>query len=237
MKTVLHTSDSRGAANLGWLQSRHTFSFSSYYNPARERFGLLRVLNDDIVAPGMGFGAHGHDNMEIVSIPLKGTLSHQDSTGRAEDIRTGDVQIMSAGSGIRHSEMNRNQAEPVHFLQIWVFPKLRDIAPRYDQKTFDAAQRLNHWQIVVSPTGEQNAITINQDAWFNLAKLQAGKSVDYSPRKQGNGLYLLVLEGAVTVGSQTLNRRDGYGMWEVSQPVTVTATADADLLLIDVPMD
>lgn len=237
MKTVLHTADSRGTANLGWLQSRHTFSFSSYYNPARERFGLLRVLNDDIVAPGMGFGTHGHDNMEIVSIPLKGTLSHQDSTGRAEDIRTGDVQIMSAGSGIRHSEMNRSHTEPVHFLQIWVFPKLHNITPRYDQKTFDTAGRQNRWQTVVSPNGEQGSVAINQDAWFSLAHVQTGQSVSYSPRKDGNGLYLFVLEGKVAAASQALNRRDGFGIWEVNEPVAIQASTDADLLLMDVPMD
>lgn len=234
MKSVLHRADTRGHANHGWLDSHHTFSFANYQNPERVHFGVLRVLNDDIVHPAMGFSTHAHDNMEIVSIPLEGSLEHKDSMGNKFVIRKNDVQIMSAGSGITHSEYNESKDGNVNFLQIWVFPKQRNITPRYGQITYNPQDRQNQWQTVVSPE-DDGSVWINQDAWFSLADLDAGKSLDYSPRKAGNGLYFFVLDGQVSVDGQALGRRDGYGVWE-TDTVTITASSDAQVLLMDVPM-
>lgn len=234
-KTVLHKAETRGHANHGWLNTHHTFSFAQYYNPDRMGFGLLRVLNDDEVAAGMGFGTHPHDNMEIVSIPLAGALEHQDSTGNREVIHTNEVQIMSAGSGLTHSEYNHSKTEKVNFLQIWVFPKKRNITPRYEQKKFDPADRQNKLQTVVAPDGEGGAIWINQDAWFSLGNFTAGYSGTYTLHKEGNGLYAFVLEGSVEIEGQQLNRRDGLGISEFSS-VEIKAPANAELLLLEVPM-
>ncbi|WP_420385181.1 pirin family protein [Roseivirga sp.] len=235
MKTVVHPSDSRGLANHGWLKSRHTFSFAGYYNPERVHFGALRVLNDDQVAEGMGFGTHPHDNMEIVSIPLLGDLEHKDSTGRHKIIRQGDVQIMSAGRGISHSEYNHNKDEEVHFLQIWVFPKERDIEPRYEQKTYEAEDRMNKFQTVVSPEGG-DALWINQDAYFSMANLDAGTSLNYKVNKPGNGVYLFVLNGELEAAGQTLNSRDAVGVTETDN-FDIKAKSYAEVLAIEVPME
>jgi len=182
MQTIFYPAPERGHVNFGWLDSHHSFSFGHWYDPAKVHFGALRVLNDDIVSGGGGFGTHPHDNMEIVSIPLKGSLAHKDSTGTDGIIRTGDVQIMSAGSGIRHSEFNHSKTEPTNFLQIWVFPKQRDIKPRYDQRRFDTKDRINKWQVVVSPDQKENALWINQDARFALANLEEGKEISLVPK-------------------------------------------------------
>ncbi len=234
MKTILHTAASRGHANFGWLNSYQSFSFGNYYNPERIHFGALRVLNDDHVTAGMGFPKHPHDNMEIVSIPLYGDLHHQDSTGRDEIIKQNDVQIMSAGSGIAHSEMNANKDKEVKFLQVWVFPKKRNIEPRYEQKTFDPAERENKILTVVAPDDEK-AVWINQDAWFSLAKVAKDSETEYKIRKDWNGVYAFLLSGSITIGDQTLTARDGLGIWETSQ-INIQATTDAEILLIDVPM-
>lgn len=234
MNTVVHKSDSRGFADHGWLRSRHTFSFAGYYNPERVHFGALRVLNDDKVAGGQGFGTHPHDNMEIVSIPLSGDLEHKDSTGRNEVIRQGDVQIMSAGSGLRHSEYNHNKDKAVEFLQIWVFPKERGITPRYEQKSYLAADRINKFQTVVSPEGGE-ALTINQDAWFSLGNLEKGTSLDYSLNKEGNGLYAFVLTGEATIGGESAQQRDAVGVTDTRE-VKITADTDTEILLMEVPM-
>ncbi|HQU61495.1 MAG TPA: pirin family protein, partial [Saprospiraceae bacterium] len=215
--TVLHKANTRGHANHGWLNSHHSFSFASYYNPERMHFGVLRVLNDDTVAPGMGFGAHPHDNMEIISIPLEGDLEHKDSMGNTAVIRHGDVQVMSAGTGIRHSEYNRNKDNQVKFLQIWVFPNKRDVKPRYDQITLDLADRHNKFQQILSPNPDDEGVWIHQDAWFHLGKLDEGVALDYSIKKAGNGLYAFVLEGDITIDGQTLNRRDGFGVWDTDK--------------------
>lgn len=235
MKTVLHKANTRGHANHGWLDSHHTFSFANYYDESRIHFGALRVLNDDIVQGGMGFGTHPHDNMEIVSIPLKGALEHRDNTGRHEIIKTNDVQIMSAGSGIAHSEYNASKTELVNFLQIWVFPKVRNIPPRYDQKTFRPEDRLNKIQTVVSPEKENGSIFINQDAWFSVGTLAGDFKSDYVIRRPGNGVYAFVIEGNVTVGGQELAKRDGLGVWE-TETLPIQANTNAELLLIEVPM-
>ncbi|RED97055.1 pirin family protein [Marinoscillum furvescens] len=234
MTVIKHKSDSRGQADFGWLHSRHTFSFGRYFDPSRINFGALRVLNDDIVQPGMGFGTHPHDNMEIVSIPLSGDLEHQDSTGNTEVIRTGDVQIMSAGSGITHSEYNHSKSDPVNFLQIWVLPKERDITPRYQQITFDPAQRKNKLQTVVAPDDDR-ALWINQDAWFSLADLSQDKSLTYQTRQKGNGIYTFVIAGEVKVNEAKLESRDALGVTSLDE-IGITATTDAQLLIIEVPM-
>ena len=234
MKTVVHTADSRGYANHGWLKSRHTFSFAGYYDPERVHFGALRVLNDDEVAAGQGFGTHPHDNMEIVSIPLFGDLEHKDSTGHHKVIKQGDVQIMSAGTGIQHSEYNHNADQDVHFLQIWVFPKERGIEPRYEQKSYSAEDRMNKWQTVVSPEGGE-AVWINQDAYFSLANLDAGETLTYKTNKAGNGVYLFVLNGEVTAAGEKLDTRDAVGVSKTDS-FEVKAGSYAEVLAIEVPM-
>ena len=212
MKSILHRAETRGHANHGWLDSHHSFSFANYYDPERVHFGMLRVLNDDIVTGGMGFGTHPHDNMEIVSIPLRGALQHQDTTGRKEIIKTNDVQIMSAGSGIAHSEYNASKTDAVNFLQIWIIPKLKNIPPRYEQKTLNPEDRANKLQTVVSPEKESTGVWINQDTWFVMGNLKQGFSTDYNIKKTGNGVYAFILEGDVTVDGQKLNKRDGIGI-------------------------
>jgi redox-sensitive bicupin YhaK (pirin superfamily) len=236
MKTTLHKADTRGHANHGWLDSHHTFSFAGYYDPTRVHFGMLRVLNDDIVKGGAGFGQHPHDNMEIISIPLKGALEHGDNTGGRGIIKSGEVQIMSAGSGIAHSERNASKVEDVNFLQIWVFPKERNIKPRYDQKLFDSEDRKNRFQAVVSPEKNDSSLWINQDAWFSLGNLSKGFSNEYTVQKTSNGVYVFVIEGEVTVNGQKLSKRDGLGVWDTDK-ISINADTDAEVLLIDVPMN
>lgn len=236
MKVTLHKAETRGHAAHGWLDSWHTFSFANYHDPARMRFGALRVLNDDTVAPGMGFGKHPHDNMEIISIPLEGDLEHGDSMGNTTVICQGDVQAMSAGTGVVHSEKNRNNDRYVKFLQIWVFPNKQNVQPRYDQKSFSDEEKQNKLLTVVSPLGSgDGGIHIQQDAWFSLSKLQKGKTVDYTVKKEGNGVYAFLLEGDVTINEIVLNRRDGLGI-EDESTLHITANIDSELLLMEVPM-
>lgn len=236
MKKTVHLNESRGSADHGWLKARHTFSFAGYYDSKRVHFGMLRVLNDDIVAGGMGFGAHPHDNMEIITVPLSGALQHKDNTGRTEIIRSGDVQIMSAGTGIVHSEMNASKAEPVNLLQIWVFPKEQNIAPRYEQKTFLAEDRQDKFQIVVSPDTTEGGVWINQDARFALADLSEGKALQYAPKFSNSGLYLFIIDGKVEAAGETLNKRDALAVSEI-ESLSVQAIADTRLLLMEVPMN
>lgn len=234
MKTVIHKANTRGHVNHGWLDSHHTFSFANYHNPERVHFGVLRVLNDDIVEGGKGFGTHPHDNMEIISIPLKGDLEHKDSMGNVQVIKQHDVQIMSAGTGIYHSEYNKNKDNLVNFLQIWVFPKQRNIKPKYEQKTYLPQDRKNKLQVVVSPV-EDEAVTINQDAWFSLGNLEKGFKTDYTIKKKGNGVYAFLIEGAVTINGQKLEKRDGMGIWD-TEKLEIIADANSEILLMDVPM-
>ncbi len=234
MKTILHKAYTRGAANHGWLNSYHTFSFAGYYNAERMNFGALRVLNDDTVAGGMGFGKHPHDNMEIVSIPLSGDLEHNDTTGRHEIIKQGDVQIMSAGSGIAHSEKNANHNEEVKFLQIWVMPKERNITPRYEQKSFPLKNRKNILQTVVAPDNKE-AIWINQNAWFTLGSFDAAASTNYTLHNTKSGVYVFVIKGDVTVDGIALQERDGLGITE-AEVLNITANTDTEFLLMEVPM-
>ncbi len=234
MKTVLHLAATRGHANFGWLDSYHSFSFGKYYDPERVHFGALRVLNDDTVHAGMGFGKHPHDNMEIVSIPLSGDLHHKDSTGRDEIIREHDVQIMSAGSGIAHSEYNANKDKPVKFLQIWVMPKAQNIEPRYEQKSFKPENRVNQLLTVVAPD-IKDAVWINQDAWFSLGNFTKDFSTSYQLKKSGNGVYIFVLEGSLEINGQNIGTRDGLGISEIAT-IDIKANTDAQIVLIEIPM-
>ncbi len=236
MNTVLHRADTRGHANHGWLDTNHSFSFAHYYDPSRMNFGVLRVLNDDRVDGGMGFGRHPHDNMEIISIPLSGDLEHKDSMGTTAVIKQNDVQIMSAGTGIYHSEYNKNADKKVNFLQIWVFPKKENIEPRYEQKTFRPEDRINKLQEVVSATKGGDGVWINQDAWFHLGTLKKDFKTDYTIKQKGNGVYVFVIDGEVTLNGQQLNKRDGFGVWN-TDTISIAAGNDAEVLLIEVPMD
>jgi len=236
MKTIIHKAHTRGHANHGWLDSHHTFSFAGYHDPSRVNFGALRVLNDDIVKGGNGFGRHPHDNMEIISIPLKGALEHGDNTGGHGIIKSGEVQIMSAGSGIAHSEKNASATEAVNFLQIWVFPKERNIQPRYDQKLFLAEERINKFQTIVSPEKNDQSLWINQDAWFSLGKLTTGFATEYKLNNKNSGVYAFVIEGDVTINDQKLNKRDGLGVWDTDK-LSIVADSEAEVLLMEVPMN
>lgn len=232
---TLHKAETRGRADHGWLESFHTFSFAGYYNPERMHFGALRVLNDDTVAGGMGFGKHPHDNMEIISIPLAGELEHRDSMGNVAVIRQGDIQVMSAGTGITHSEYNRQADVPVKFLQIWVFPNKKNVAPRYGQMTLDPGDRQNRLQQIISPHPGAEGLWIHQDAWFHLGKLDRGTRVTYPLKQKGNGVYAFVLEGKFTIQGQELERRDGLGIREV-ESLEILADTPAELLLLEVPL-
>lgn len=235
MKCILHKADERGSADYGWLKPNYYFSFSQYYNPSKVHFGMLRVLNDDFIAGGGMFPAHPHDNMEIVTIPLSGAVRHQDNTGGQGIIKAGDVQIMSAGSGILHSEANASATEPLQLFQIWVFPKLKNITPRYDQKTFNIEDRKNQWQVVVSPIENDQALFINQDARFSLTQLEAGKEINYQNGFSGNGVFLVVIEGSVIINGNALNRRDAIGVSE-TENFSISAIETSELLAIEVPM-
>ena len=236
MKSVLHKAETRGHANHGWLDTHHTFSFAGYYDPERVHFGVLRVLNDDIVQGGYGFGTHPHDNMEIISIPLEGALEHKDSMGNQHVIRQGDIQAMSAGTGVSHSEYNRNRDELTNFLQIWIIPNKRNVEPRYSQITLDPADRKNTLQQVLSPDPKDEGVWIHQDAWFHLGELDAGTSLKYNLKKEGNGVYFFVLKGRLKVSGQELSKRDGLGIWE-KDSIGIETVEKAEVLIMDVPMD
>ncbi|MBK9505448.1 MAG: pirin family protein [Bacteroidetes bacterium] len=233
---VLHTANTRGHANHGWLDSYHTFSFAQYYNPERVNFGVLRVLNDDTVAAGMGFGKHPHDNMEIISIPLEGDLEHQDSMGNKTVIRAGDIQVMSAGTGVTHSEYNKNSDQPVKFLQIWVFPNKKNVAPRYDQITLNEADSKNKLQQILSPNPDDAGVWIHQNAWFHLGKFDNGIVTDYTLNDKTNGVYFFVLNGSVKINEQLLNKRDGYGVWDITSLKITSNEPNTEILVMEVPM-
>ncbi|MGZ5285032.1 MAG: pirin family protein [Kaistella sp.] len=235
MKTVYHKADSRGFADHGWLKSYHSFSFANYYNPERMNFGVLRVLNDDQVASGMGFGTHPHRDMEIISIPLEGDLEHKDSMGTSAVIRNGEIQVMSAGTGVQHSEYNKNKDELVKFLQIWVIPNKMNVTPRYDQISIKENEKLNDYQQILSPNPDDEGVWIHQNAWFNLAKFEKGNAKDYQLHLSGNGVYVFVLKGSAKIGDQILATRDGFGIWE-TENFTLEALEDSEILLMEVPM-
>jgi len=236
MNITIQKASERGGANYGWLDAKHYFSFGGYHNPEKVHFGLLRVLNDDKIAAGGAFPTHPHDNMEIVTIPFTGALQHKDSAGGEGIIRSGDIQIMSAGTGVQHSEANDSKTEEVTLFQVWVFPKQRNIRPRYDQRSFSTDERTNQWQIVVSPNEKDNALWINQDARFALTKVEAGKSITYENAFKGNGVYLVVINGAIEIDGKQLGRRDGAGI-SGTESFSIKVLEDSELLAVEVPMN
>ncbi|MFD1613578.1 pirin family protein [Gelatiniphilus marinus] len=235
MNKIIHKAETRGHANHGWLNSYHTFSFANYYNPERINFGALRVLNDDRVQAGMGFGTHPHDNMEIISIPLDGDLEHKDSMGNVAVIKEGDVQVMSAGTGITHSEKNKNKDKEVKFLQIWVFPKTKNVTPRYDQISIREIAKDNKFYQVLSPNKNDQGVWLHQDAWFHLGNFTKGNTDEYKIKKNGNGVYAFILNGEVEIDGEKLSKRDGIGIWD-TESISVKATENARVLLMEVPM-
>lgn len=235
MKTIYHAADSRGNADHGWLKSRHTFSFANYHNPERMGFGALRVINDDFVIAGQGFGKHSHRDMEIISIPLAGKLGHGDDIGNNGIIETGEIQVMSAGTGITHSEMNADNNEPVKFLQIWVMPNKGGVEPRYQQLRIDEDPKPNKFNQVLSPNADDAGVWIHQNAWFHMGRFDKGVTETYDLKDANNGVYVLVLEGQVTINGNTLDTRDGLGIWD-TKSFTMDANEDARVLLMEVPM-
>ena len=237
MKKALHLAHERGSANHGWLNSHHSFSFANYYNPQKMNFGLLRVLNDDTVAPGMGFGKHPHDNMEIISIPLQGDLEHEDSMGNKAVIREGEIQAMSAGTGIFHSEYNASKSDEVKFLQIWIFPREKDVAPRYDQIVLPDLSKANTLHQVLSPNPDDAGIWVHQDAWFHMGTFDKGASQSYDIKRSNNGVYAFIFDGSFEIEGQKLSKRDALGLWETENIQIESLEAGSRLLLIDVPMN
>ena len=236
MNKVLHPAQSRGAANHGWLKSFHSFSFANYYNPQKMHFGVLRVLNDDEVAPSMGFGTHPHDNMEIISIPLSGELKHKDSMGNEAIIKTGEIQVMSAGTGIQHSEFNASSSEPVKFLQIWLFPNTKNVTPRYDQIQLPDLAKHNELHQVLSPIEEDAGVWIHQNAWFHMGTFDAGTAQSYTLKDARNGLYLFMIEGSIEIEGETLGARDAIGLSELNEVSFTSTSENTRVLIMEVPM-
>ncbi len=236
MNILVHKADSRGDANHGWLHSKHTFSFGSYQNPNRMNFGVLRVLNDDTVSENQGFGTHPHHDMEIISIPLEGDLKHKDNMGNETIIKQGDIQVMSAGTGILHSEFNNNPDKPVKFLQIWVIPNKLNVAPRYDQISLNSADRMNKLQQILSPNSNDDGVWIHQNAWFNMTNLDQDNKLTYKLNDPANnGVYAFILKGNATINEQKAKERDGIGIWN-TDTVAIVADSDTEILLMEVPM-
>lgn len=233
---VIHRANTRGGADHGWLKAKHSFSFANYYNPERIHFGVLRVLNDDTISPGMGFGKHPHDNMEIITIPLEGAVEHKDSMGNYGIIKHGDVQVMSAGTGIQHSEFNASQEELLKLFQIWLFPNKKNVQPRYDQVTLNINDRRNKLQQILSPKTEDKGLWIHQDAWISMGLLDKEFSVDYTVKRSGNGMYIMVVKGTVTIDGEELNDRDAIGVWDTDSIKITAHTQDAEVMVLDVPM-
>ncbi|CAM3669944.1 pirin family protein [Flavobacterium gelidilacus] len=234
--TVLHKANTRGNANHGWLNAFHSFSFGSWYNPERVQFGTLRVLNDDTIAAGMGFGEHPHDNMEIITIPLEGDLAHKDSMGNAETIKTGDIQVMSAGTGVRHSEFNPNADLQTKLFQIWLFPNKQNVTPRYQQITLDKSLQKNNFAQILSPNESDEGVWIHQDAWFYLSDFDKDFSKNLSLKKEGNGFYVMNIEGEIEVNGEKLAQRDAIGIWETSE-LEIKANTKAKFLIMEIPME
>ena len=236
MKKIFHPASSRGAADHGWLQAKHSFSFANYYNSERVQFGALRVLNDDIIAPGMGFGTHPHDNMEIITIPLDGTLEHKDSLDNIGVIETDEIQVMSAGSGVYHSEYNKNKDQSVSLLQIWVFPNKKNVTPRYDQKNIKDLKKVNSFYPIVTPDQNGPGMWIHQDAWFHLGEFDKETRINYNINKKGNGVYAFIIEGSVQIDGESLEKRDALGIWD-TEKFELLANQNSRVLLIEVPLN
>ena len=234
MKTILHRGSGRGHANYGWLDTQYSFSFANYHDPEKVHFGALRVFNDDTLEGGGGFDRHPHDNMEITTIVLEGSLEHQDSMGHKQQIRAGEVQVMTAGTGIFHSEYNADEKKTLKLFQIWVFPAIKNLTPRYDQKEFDPEERNDKWQRLVSPD-EACALMLNQKTWFSRTKLSAGKNIEYALHDKSHGVYVFIIDGTADVASARLETRDAVGIYEAAE-ISIRAEKDSDILLIEVPM-
>lgn len=233
---IIHKANERGHADHGWLKAYHSFSFANWYHPEKVHFGVLRVLNDDTVAPGMGFGMHPHDNMEIITIPLEGDLAHKDSMGNEATIKFGDVQVMSAGTGVRHSEFNPNADQRTKLLQIWLFPNKQNVTPRYQQITLNTEDRHNRLQQILSPNEGDEGVWIHQDAWFHMGRFDKGISTKYDLKRAGNGVYLFVISGNITVDETTLETRDAIGIWN-AHSISIKAESEAEFLIMDIPME
>ena len=234
MKTIYHAAQTRGKADHGWLYANHSFSFANYYNPERMNFGSLRVLNDDTIAPGMGFDTHPHDNMEIITIPLTGDLEHKDSMGNIGVINEGEIQVMSAGTGVYHSEFNKNLDKPINLLQLWVMPNKHNVEPRYDQKSVRELKKDNTFYQVLSPNKEDDGMWIHQDAWFHLGDFRKPQQAEYNIKKEGNGVYIFVIEGGFKVGNQELKKRDAFGVWDTTK-ISFISKSNSKVLLVEVP--
>ena len=235
MKKTFHPSGARGEANHGWLHAKHSFSFAQFFNPERIQFGALRVLNDDVIAPGMGFGTHPHNNMEIITIPLKGALEHKDSMDNIGVVAVDEIQVMSAGTGVSHSEYNKNKDQPLNLLQLWVLPNQQNVVPRYDQKNIKSLKKTNALYPVISPNHDDAGMWIHQDAWFHLGDFNQKTTVPYSLHKQGNGVYAFMIEGRASIEGESLEKRDALGVWE-TEGFSITAEKNSRILLVEVPM-
>ena len=235
MKKTFHPSAARGEANHGWLHAKHSFSFAQFFNPERIQFGALRVLNDDVIAPGMGFGTHPHNNMEIITIPLKGALEHKDSMDNIGVVAVDEIQVMSAGTGVSHSEYNKNKDQPLNLLQLWVLPNQQNVVPRYDQKNIKSLKKTNALYPVISPNHDNTGMWIHQDAWFHLGDFNQKTTVPYSLHKQGNGVYAFMIEGRASIEGESLEKRDALGVWE-TEGFSITAEKNSRILLVEVPM-
>jgi redox-sensitive bicupin YhaK (pirin superfamily) len=236
MKTLIHKANTRGNANHGWLNAYHSFSFASWYNPDKIQFGMLRVLNDDTVAGGMGFGTHPHENMEIITIPLEGDLAHKDNMGNSSTIKTGDVQVMSAGTGIQHSEFNPNHDQQTKLFQIWVFPKYHNVTPRYQQITLDVSDQKNNFAQILSPSPDDAGVWIHQDAWFYLSDFDKDFTKKLTLKKEENGFYIMNIEGEIEVNGEKLEKRDAIGIWETNE-IEIKANEDSKFLIMEIPME
>lgn len=236
MKTVFHDAATRGNQNHGWLSTNHSFSFANYYDPNRMNFGALRVLNDDDIAAGKGFGTHPHNNMEIITLPLKGDLEHQDSMGHSEVIQEGDIQVLSAGTGIEHSEYNKNKDRPINLLQLWIFPNKQNVSPRYDQKSIRDLSKENEFYQILSPNPEDAGVWIHQNAWMHLGNFTEHKEAHYTIKDKNNGVYVFMLEGEATLGSHSLKKRDALGIWE-TESLSIITQPNSRIFLIEVPMN
>jgi len=232
---VIHRASTRGHANHGWLDSHHTFSFSQYYNPERMSFGALRVLNDDLIDGGTGFGTHPHSNMEIISIPLSGDLEHKDSMGTVQIIKQDEIQVMSAGRGITHSEYNHNKEKKTNFLQIWVIPKKQNVTPRYDQIKISPELRKNKLAQILSPSADDEGVWIHQDAWFSRGSFEKDRTTEYHLKKNGNGIYVFIIDGDVEINGNMLGKRDGIG-FSKTQTLSISSHTTSDILLMEVPL-
>jgi redox-sensitive bicupin YhaK (pirin superfamily) len=236
MKTVFHPADSRGSADHGWLKAKHSFSFASFHDPEKVHFGALRVLNDDQVAKGMGFSTHPHDNMEIITIPLSGTVRHKDSMGNEGNIHAGEIQVMSAGTGVLHSEFNPSHTEDLKLFQIWIIPNKRNVEPRYDQFQIDTSKMANHFLQLVSPDKEGEGTWINQDAWIKMAEIEGGNDLTYNVQNQDNGVYFMLVEGKAEIAGESLGNRDAIGVYETDE-IVIKASEKSKILAIEVPMN